>query len=182
MDFEGVGAVFEFVVCAVDGSWEFAGFSNWDEAGGECLCDGDAEDEAAGLGSDDEVDAFASVGVGHEFDGQCESAGVCEEWCEVFVDDAGLWEVWDILDEGFEAGDGVGVHLGLRGYGLWRMMVLMVFGLVRWGVYWYDDLRDSADPEPPHPGLKPCTFHPCVHSLRLIFRLVSMMRSGIWRV
>lgn len=99
MYFESVRAVFECVVDAVDGAWEFAGFSDGDETGRESLGDGDAEDEAAAFGTDDEVDSLASVWVGHEFDGECERSGIGEQRREVLEDDAGLGEVGHVADK-----------------------------------------------------------------------------------
>lgn len=118
VNFEAVGAVFEFVADADGFAWELATFSDGDKASGEGLGDGGAEDEAAGFGTDDGGDSHSPVGVGHEFDGEGEGAGVGEHGGKVAELDAGFGEVGDGHDEGFEAADHIVVHGGLlRGRG-----------------------------------------------------------------
>jgi len=100
MNLDAVAAVFEVVGRAGGFGGELAGLADGDEAGGEGLRDGGAEDEAAGLGADDEVYMLAAVGVGHELDGEGEGARVAKERREVLEADAGLREVFDLADEG----------------------------------------------------------------------------------
>lgn len=137
MDFEPIGSVLEGVVDAMDGAWEFAGLSDGDEACREGLRDGDAEDEPAAFGADDEVDAFAAVRVCHEFDREGQRAGVSEQRREIFEEDAGLREVWNVADE-----TGQIVHAErisrVRGLGLWcwqsdrkRVVLGLLFGYGR---------------------------------------------------
>lgn len=106
VDLEAVGAVFEGVVDAVDAAGELAGFANGDEPGGEGLSDGGAEDEAAGLGADDEFDTLAAVGVGHQLDGEGETPGIRQQRREILEENPGLGEVGDVADEGVEVHGG----------------------------------------------------------------------------
>ncbi len=118
VDLEAVVAVFEGVVHAVDVAGELAGLAQGYEAAGEGLGDGGAEDEAAALCTDDVVDVLAPEGVCHELDGQGQPGGVGEQGREVFKDDAGLGEVRNFADEGFEVGHrGRGYPLGIGGGG-----------------------------------------------------------------
>jgi len=99
VDLEAVGAVFKVVGDAAGFARKLLGFADGDEAGGESLCNGGAEDESTRLGSDDDVHALAAIRVGHEFDGERKARRVGEERREVLKDDSGLGEVRDVADE-----------------------------------------------------------------------------------
>src|SRR5687768_7246190 len=62
--FENALAVFEGVALRDGAEGELAGLADDAEARGEAAGDGGAEDEAAGLGADDEVDVLPAEGVG----------------------------------------------------------------------------------------------------------------------
>ena len=99
MDFEGVGAVLEVVVDAGDGGGELFGLADGDEAGVEAVGEGGAEDEAAGLDAEDEVDFAADVVGGEGVDELGEAGLVAEEGGDVVEEDAGFGEVGDGADE-----------------------------------------------------------------------------------
>jgi hypothetical protein len=59
-----------------------------------------AEDEAAGLHADHDVDVLVLEGLGHELDGLAERGGVPKERRDVVEQDARLGEVGDLADLG----------------------------------------------------------------------------------
>jgi hypothetical protein len=124
VDFEGVLAVLEVVGEGEFGGGEFAGLADGDEAAGEGLGDGGAEDEAAGFGADDGLDALSAEGVAEDFDGHGEAGGAGEEGSDVLEHDAFFGEVGDVADEGSQVEHEGGLRRGfvLRGV-LERMRV-----------------------------------------------------------
>ncbi|PWS20970.1 hypothetical protein DKP78_26045, partial [Enterococcus faecium] len=77
--------------------------------------DGGAEDEAAALGADDEVDVLAAEGVGEQFHGEGDAGGVGQERRDVAEEDPLLGEVVDVADEALEALDHAPQCNGARG-------------------------------------------------------------------
>ena len=102
VDFEGVGAVFEVVALRDDLGGELFGLADGDEAGVEAVGDGGGEDEAAGLGAEDDVDVLPDVVPGEGVNHPRETGAVLEQGGDVVEEDAGLGEVGDGADERLE--------------------------------------------------------------------------------
>ena len=95
---EAVGAVFEVVGDADRSCRQLAELAHRHEAGADAVGDRRAEDEAAALDADDEVDALAAYGVGQRVDRQLEALGVPQQRGDVVEQDARLGEVRDVAN------------------------------------------------------------------------------------
>src|SRR5579875_3701375 len=116
VNFQRVRAVFEVVLNFGRGGGELLRLAHGDEAGVQAVSQRRAEDEAAGLDAENEIDVFADVVLGEGVDELREAVLVLEQRGDVVEQDAGFGEVRDGADELFEglAVDGVNV-CGLQG-------------------------------------------------------------------
>jgi chaperonin GroES len=99
VDFQRVVAVFEGIGAGLAVVGQLAGFADRDEPGVQRLGDGNAEDEPARLGSDDQIDMLLSVRVRHELDGEGKAGSIGEQRRDVLEDDAGLGKVGNLTDQ-----------------------------------------------------------------------------------
>jgi hypothetical protein len=93
VDFEFVGAVFEFVFLGQDVAGEFAGFANEDKAGFESLGGHGGEDEAAAFGAGDNIDVLIFEGIDDCLGSGLQTLGVREQSGDVEENYTGFGEV-----------------------------------------------------------------------------------------
>ena len=97
-----VGAVLEVVADARGFGGQLLGLAHGDEAGVQAVGERGAEDEAAGLDAEDEVDVLADVVRGQRVDELREAGLVLQQRGDVVEEDAGLGEVGHGADEFLE--------------------------------------------------------------------------------
>ncbi len=98
MDLEGVRSVLERVLDGDRLGRELAQLAHGHEAGVELVGHRRAEDEAARLHADHDVDRFTGVRRKHQVDRLAIRRGVLEQRGDVVKEDAGLREVGDLAD------------------------------------------------------------------------------------
>ena len=84
---------------SIASEWQLAELAHRHEAGSELVGQRRAEDEAAGLHPDDEVDLLAAHLLRHAVDHLAEGVGPLEEGRDVVEPDARLREVGHLADE-----------------------------------------------------------------------------------
>ena len=98
MDFEHGVAIFEGVGFSNRLPGEFTGFSHRDEPDSQTVGDGGAEDEPAGVDTDDFGRAVRGDDGGEGVDGEFEEFATSEDGGDVFENDSGFREVGDIAN------------------------------------------------------------------------------------
>lgn len=93
MNFDRVGAVFEFIGLLVNGVGEFSGFSDEASSGAQGIGEGGRKDEATGFDADDHVDVVVFVTFPEMFDRFSEDVAVGEKGSDIHELDSLLGEV-----------------------------------------------------------------------------------------
>jgi len=127
VNFEDVGAVFEIVSDAGDGRGKLAGLAHGDKAGVEAIGEGGAEDEAARLNAEDQIDLVFDVVRGEHVNELCEAGLVFEDGGNVVKKYPWLGKIGDGAHERFE---GFHIH-GFDFFGHCFLALVEILGRAR---------------------------------------------------
>src|SRR5262245_50081144 len=96
MDLQLGAAIFQVIAHAMGQERQFARLAQGDQTRIKNIGEGRCDDEAPCLDANDKVDVTSHVLMRHSIDRHPEGARIVEEGCDVFKDDAFLWEIRDV--------------------------------------------------------------------------------------